>query len=270
MDEHRHIPDLHKLSIVIAMILLAYSTTAFISIPTQRIEIQLPGFLLALNLNFITVVAVVSAILAAAGTDWILAAHPHANPQSRWHHWLVPAFTAIAIGITLGTIPLGLAWWFVFGLSALLMAGVLISEYISADSEDLRYTFSVLGLNTVSYALFLIIVITIAGVGFRLYVLLAAIIPAVFLITLRTLFLRLAGRWLAGWAAGITLVITQLAAALFYLPLRPLQYGMILLGLLYGAISLATNLEERLSGNSLWIEPTLMSLCFIALSFILK
>lgn len=270
MNEHRHIPDLQKLSIVIAMILLAYSSTAFISIPTRTLTIQFPGFLLELNLNFITVVAVVSAALAAAGADWILAAHPHADRRTRWQHWLVPAFTAVVIGITLGTIPLGPAWWFVFGLSALLMAGVLISEYISSDPQDLRYSFAVLGLNAVSFALFLIIVITITGVGFRLYVLLAAIIPAVFLISLRSLYLRLAGRWMTGWAAGITLVITQVAAAMFYLPLRPLQFSMILLGLLYGLITLASNLEEKLTGGSLWIEPTLMTLSFVALGFLLR
>jgi len=270
VNEHRHIPDLQKLSIVIAMILLAYSTTAFISIPTRTLTIQMPGFLLEFNLNFITIVAVVSAALAAAGADWILAAHPHVESRTRWQHWLVPAFTAVVIGITLGTIPLGLAWWFLFGLSALLLAGVLVSEYISADPQDMRYSFAVLGLNAVSYALFLIIVITIAGAGFRLYVLLAAIIPAVFLISLRSLYLRLAGRWMAGWAAGITLVITQVAAAMFYLPFKPLQFSMILLGLLYGLITLASNIEEKFTGSSRWIEPALMTLSFIALGFLIK
>lgn len=252
------------------MILLAYSSTAFISIPTRNLSIQFPGFLLEFNLNFITIVAVVSAGLAAAGADWILSSHPNADPRTRWQHWMVPAFTAVVIGITLGTIPLGPAWWFVFGLSALLMAGVLISEYISSDPQDLRYSFAVLGLTAVSYALFLIIVVTLTGVGFRLYVLLAAILPAVFLISLRSLYLRLAGRWMTGWAAGITLAITQLAAAMFYLPLRSLQFSMILLGLFYGLITLASNIEEKRTGGSLWIEPALMTLSFVALGFLLR
>ena len=270
MDEHRHTPDLDRLSVVIALILLAYSTTAFVSFPTRTLNIQLPGILLVVNLEFITIVAAVGAMLAASGSNWILATHPHLDEKTRWHHWLVPAFTAVAIGITLGTLPIGPAWWIVFALGGILLAGVFTAEYISADPADLRYSFAVLGLNAVSYAIFLIIVIAITGAGFRLYTLLAAIIPAVFLISARSLFLRLGGTWKLSWAIGITLILVQLAAALFYLPLRPLQFSMILLGFLYGLITVASNIEEKLPRRTLWIEPLVMTLCFSMLGFLMK
>ena len=269
MEAHKHTPDLQKLSVVIAMILLAYSTTAFITIPTQMLEIQLPGFLLVVDFNFITVVAIVGAVLAAAGSDWILSGHPFIDPRNRWHHWLVPAFTAIAIGITLGTLPLGPAWWMVFGLGAMLMAGVLASEYISTDPSDVRYSLAVLALNAVSFALFLIVVLSISGAGSRLYILLAAVIPTAYLVSARSLFLRLGGHWLNGWAAGITLIISQVSAALFYLPLRPLQFSLILLGLLYGLLSIAANIEEKSSNRKIWVEPVLMTISFIALGFLI-
>lgn len=269
MDDHRHLPDVDRLSVVIALILIAYSTTAFVHLPTRSIEIQFPGFLLQLNLNYNTLIASLSALLAAAGSDWLLTSHPFLVKKLRWQHWPLPAFSAIAVGITLGTLPLGPTWWIVFALGAALMAGVLVSEYISTDPYDLRFSFAVIGLTAVSYALFLIITISIVGAGFRLYILLSALVPTVFLVAARTLFLRLGGKWSLGWAGGITLILTQIAAALYYLPLTPLQLSMCLLGLLYGLIAIAVNLEEKRSGQATWIEPVLMTVCFIVLGFLL-
>lgn len=266
---HKHTPDLDHLSVIAALILLAYSTTSFISFPTKSIELQLPGFLLVVNINFITIIALVVAVLAAAGVDWLISGHPHRSEKKRWQHWLVPSFTAIAIGIPLGSIEVSPAWWVVFGLGGLLLTGVFVAEYISVDAYDMRYSFAVMALTVVSYALFLIMVFAITGAGFRLYTLLAALIPTTFLITARTLYLRLGGNWRLAWAAGITLIITQLGAALFYLPLRPLQYSLILLGLLYGLVNLAFAIEDKRPVQTLWIEPAIMSALFISLGFIL-
>lgn len=266
---HKHTPDLDHLSVIAALILLAYSTTSFISFPTKSIELQLPGFLLVVNINFITIIALVVAVLAAAGVDWLISGHPHRSEKKRWQHWLVPSFTAVAIGIPLGSIEVSPAWWVVFGLGGLLLTGVFVAEYISVDAYDMRYSFAVMALTVVSYALFLIMVFAITGAGFRLYTLLAALIPTTFLITARTLYLRLGGNWRLAWAAGITLIITQLGAALFYLPLRPLQYSLILLGLLYGLVNLAFAIEDKRPVQTLWIEPAIMSALFISLGFIL-
>jgi hypothetical protein len=269
VNDQKHSPDLQKLSIVIAMILLAYATTAFVRLPTRTLDVQLPGFLLVIRVNFSTLVAVVAAILAAAGSDWILADHPEAGSPTRWHHWLVPAFTAVAIGISLGTLPLGPTWWIVFGFGAILMAGILSVEYVSLDPDDARYSFAVLGLDAVSYTLFLIIVLSITGAGYRLYILLAAIVPTVFLLSARSLFLHNGGNWRTGWAAAVTLIVTQLAVALFYLPFRPIQFSLILLGLLYGLNNLANNFDQKLSGRALWLEPLVMTTVFIFAGFIL-
>lgn len=267
--DHKHTPDLDHLSVVVALILLAYSTTSFISFPTQTIELQLPGFFLVVNINFITIVALVVAVLAAAGVNWLIAGHPHRSKKTHWQHWLVPSFTAIAIGIPLGSIEISPAWWVVFGLGGLMLTGIFVAEYISVDPEDMRYSFAVMGLTVVSYALFLIMIFAITGAGFRLYTLLAALIPTTFLITARTLYLRLGGNWRLAWGAGVTLIIAQLGAALFYLPLRPLQYSLILLGLLYGLVNIAYAIEDKRPMKTLWIEPAIMSVLFISLGFIL-
>lgn len=269
MEKHYHLPSLNRLSTVVAFILLAYATTAFVTIPVQSLEIQLPGFLLEIKVSFITVVAVIGAVLAGAGSDWLISSHSHLAKQLRWHHWIVPAFTAMAIGVPLATVPVSPSWWIIFGLGGGLLIGVLVSEYIVVDPEDTRYAFATIALTAVSFALFLILLIAITGAELRLYSLLAAIFPTVFLITIRTLFLRLRGHWKAGWAIGIALVVSQLAAGLFYLPIVPIQFSLVILGISYGLIVLVSNIEEKRQIQQAWIEPVIMMLLFSVLGFML-
>ncbi|MDO9120621.1 MAG: hypothetical protein Q7U31_02465, partial [Anaerolineaceae bacterium] len=102
----------------------------------------------------------------------------------------------------------------------------------------------------------------------RLYIVLLAILPAVAVVTAKTLHLRLGG-WNLAWTAGISLFVTQLAVGLFYLPLRPLQFGLVLIGITYGLINLAGGIEEKRSGNLIWIEPIVLIVIFFALAILI-
>ena len=68
----RTAPDFERLSVLMAIILLAYTTARFINIPTQSFTIDFAGVFLPLQINFSTLVSVLVAGLAAAGADWLL------------------------------------------------------------------------------------------------------------------------------------------------------------------------------------------------------
>ena len=269
MDEHRYFPNLDRLSMVTAMVLLAYSSAAFIHIPTNSLSLQLPGFLFVIQINFFTILSLVVLGMAAAGTDWVIAGHPHIGEESRWRHWFLPALTALVIGVPLNEIAVSAAWWIIFGMGGLLFAGVLISEYISVDLSDLLYPVAVVSLSVVSMALFLILTIAVRGAGLRLYAIFSAIIPAAALVCGRILSLRLPGKWLLPWITAITVIMAQFAFSLFYFPLKPIQFGLILFGLAYALISLVVNIEEGVSTKRFWVEPAVMFLVILILSFIL-
>ncbi|MHB8819320.1 MAG: hypothetical protein ACYC7M_09720, partial [Bellilinea sp.] len=57
---------------------------------------------------------------------------------------------------------------------------------------------------------------------------------------------------------GITLVIGQIATGLYYLPISPLRFGLILLGLTYALTALASGIEEQRSPSVIWVEPVIM------------
>ncbi len=263
-------PNYDRLSIIAAMVLLAYALTAFIHIPEQTISLQLPGFLLEFKLNLITIVSGLVAILAASGTDWLLSTHPRITRNNRIYHWLLPALTAMVIGVPLDTMQPGTTWWVLFGLGGILFSAVLTLEYISVDPEDERYSLAMIGLTAVALALLLILLITMRGAGFRLFLILAAEIPATALISARCLSLRMNGRWSLPWAGVITLITTQVAIGLYYLPLSPLRFGLSLIAITYALISIVAALEERQPKHRLWTEPTIMSGALILIAILLR
>lgn len=256
--ERQSLPNTDRLSVLTASILLAYAMLPFVQLPDRGLSLPLFGVLFVFEINFSTILTIISAALAAAGTDWLLRDHPRLGKQSTFQHWLIPALTAWVIGAPLSASQVGVQWWGVFGFGSLLLVLVLASEYITVDPFDTRHGPASVALIAVSYALFLILTITMVGSGLRLYLLLPGLVLAVFLITLRTLNLRLNGRWSVAWSAAVALVVAQFATALHYLPVSPLRFGLVIVGLAYTLGSLAGSFEDRRTGRGLWVEPLLM------------
>ncbi len=168
----------------------------------------------------------------------------------------MPALTAFVVGLPLYNLPPGAGWWLSFGLGGVLLLLVFLAEYIALDTADVRYPAASAGLVALSYVLFLILTTTLSFSNSRLAMVALAVFPSAGLVALRALRLR-SGQWAFAWALGIGLILTQLAATLHYWPLRPLQYGLILLGSLYALTELALNLGESVSPRRAGLEAAL-------------
>jgi len=118
--------------------------------------------------------------------------------------------------------------------------------------------------------LYLVLAVSLRAAGLRLYTLILTLAPTLFLISLRALYLRSGGQWYLSWAAGITLVVSQLAAALHYLPLTPLRFGLLLLAAAYGLTSLAAGLEEGRGLRFVWVEPLVMAVLLVGVSLLVR
>ena len=77
----RSLPNLDKLSILAATILLAYALARLIKLPSQQINLQLPGFFFQIVINTQTFTALLVAGLTATGIDWLLHEHPRLGPH---------------------------------------------------------------------------------------------------------------------------------------------------------------------------------------------
>jgi len=271
MQQERHyLPNTDRLSVLAASILLSYALLPFVRLPERFFNLRVAGIVFEFKVNFFTILVVISAGMAAAGTDWLLSDHPFLGKQPTYQHWLIPAMTTWVIGVPLSTLAVGPQWWAVFALGGLLLVLVLVSEYITVDPYDSHHAPAAIGLTAVSYALFLILTITLVAAGTRLYILIPAIGVAVFLVSLRNLNLRLGNRWCIVWSAAIALIIGQVAAALHYWPLSPLRFGLLILWLAYPLASIAGSVEEGRSLRELWLEPALMLVILWGIAILLK
>ncbi len=258
MDERTHLPSLDRLSVVTAILFLVYALAQLVNLPMQTVTLRFLGLAYPFQLNFASLVALLVAGLAGLGADWLLRDHPGLKRQRTIQYWIIPAMTAWALGVTLNTLRLSPQWWILFALGMVLLVLVYIAEYIIVDLSDARHIPAMMGLIAVSLALFLILTIAIDSASLRLYLLLPIIVVAIFLVSLRTLYLRLNGRWCFAWSIGIAMVVGQLAVGLHYLPIPPLTFGLILTGSAYSITSLASGLEKSRAGINLWLEPGIM------------
>jgi hypothetical protein len=254
----RNLPDPDRLSVLAAALLLAYTLTHFVDLPLNDLEVQLPGFFLAVPINLQTIVAFIAAGITASGADWLMRDHPALTGERTVQHWLLPALTAWVIGIPLFQLPLGLTWWAVFAVGGALLLLVLVAEYIAVDINDVRYPPAAAGLTAVSFALFLMLAIVMRSAGTRLFLLLPALTLAVGLVCLRTFHLRLQGQWRLIETVLIAVIVAQAVAALHYWPLSPVAYGLAVLAPSYALTSLFGSLVEGVPLRHALLEPALV------------
>lgn len=269
-DTSSHLPKTNQLSVLVAVILLAYAVTPFIKIPEQGFSLPLPGVVFDFKLDFSTIVSFLVAALAAFGMDWLLKSRPELEGGEAVQHLILPALLAWMIGFPLRTLEVGIQWWAVFTLGGLLLIIVFIAEYVVVDFSDRFYALATSALVAVSFAAFLFLSVAVRAAGFRLYVVLPVLFVSIGLVSLRTLYLRLDRRWRFTWAILIGLVVGQFTIGFHYLPVAPLNYGLLLLGPAYVLISFAGQYEEKQYQQWFWIEPALVFLTLWMLGLTIK
>ncbi len=263
MNEQRYYPDPDRIGMLTSTVLLALALTHLIQAPEFNLEIQLPGFFLLIPLNLSTAMGVLTAGLTATGMDWLLRGHPSLGERSTYQWWLLPTLTTFVIGVPLSILPDGIAWWVGFAVTGTFLFLVFAAEYIVVDSGAPYYAISMAGLTAISYTLFFILAVALRYSNARLYILAPALFLAALLASLRILYLRLSSRWEYAWSAGIAFVCVQIASGLHYWPLSPIQFGLILIGSLYGLTNIAINLGEDQPARRAVLEPAMIiALCW--------
>jgi len=269
MDEQKYLPDSNRVGVLTSTVLLAFALTRIIQSPEFSLELQLPGFLLTLPLNITTAMSLLTAGLTATGMDWLLRGHPSLNNRRTLQWWLLPTLTTFVIGLPLSLLPDGTAWWIGFAVSGSFLVLVFIAEYVVVDPSAPYYPASMAGLTAISYTLFFILAVAMRYGDMRLFLIVPGLSIAAALTSLRVLHLRLSGAWEYAWALGVAFVCIQIAAGLHYWPLSSIQFGLMLVGPLYGLTNLAINLSEDLPARRAALELAIATaLCWGLATFI--
>ncbi len=266
----RNLPNIDHLSLVAALIVLAYTLERFIDLPAWQISQQLPGLYIGLNINVNLVTSVLVACLTAAGANWLIGEHPAARGKNTLVHAILPALTALVIGIPLGGVPVGLGWWLGLISGAIILVLVLIAEYVAIDPHDIHLPMASAAFSAVSFALFLVLAGALHSSGTRLLFNTPILVLAAWLVSLRVTNLRLHGEWTIYESAIIAFVIGQVTAAINYWPLTSISFGLILLGPSYALISLFCNLIEGKHFRQVMLEPLVSLLIAWGAAFVLR
>lgn len=271
MQKREHLPDINRLSIVTATIMLAFALTRVISFPAQEIAFNLFGILLTFSFDFSTVISLLTAILAAVGTIWLIESHPgYTKAKLSWltsRHWIVPVFSTLVIGVALNNFSGGSLWWVIFGVGNLILLTVLVAEYHVVSVSAIHHPLATVGLTALSFALYLLLAIAIFSTDMRLYLRLPVIAVGAFMVISRTFFLRL-GTWNVTWSLVISLILSEVAIGFNYMPIRPIQFGLMMVGIAYALTSLVIGIQEKRQRAAFWVEPVGMLVVLLMLSMI--
>jgi len=240
MTEEGTAPDVNRVSVLAAVVLLAHALSHLIA-GSGGLPILIAGSLLAAGLT-------------ATGMDWLLHGHPALGGRRTVVHWLLPTLTALVIGVPLTLAGSGPQWALTFLISGVALVLVILAEYAVVESASPGYALASAGLTALALALFLILAAVLRAGSLSPLFSLPALALAAGLVSLRALQLRL-GRWEFAWSAGIGLIVVQLAAGLHYWPLSPLRYGLLLAGPLLALISLAGGIGEQRPLRNAAVEP---------------
>jgi hypothetical protein len=241
MDENSSpFPHPSRLSIFISTILLAYTLTHFVSIPTLQLDFGVLGIYFPIQINFTTLVTLLVAGLTASGTAWLLQNHPASTAApATFVHWLLPTLTALVLLQATNQIPFGGIWWIAALGSGLLLLLVLSGEFITMDVDHPYYLAAEMGITALSMVLFLILAISLHASETRLFYRVPILSLAALLVYLRIIHLRQIGRWALIPGLVAFLLIGELAAALHYWPLGSTGFGIALTGPLYALVEIS-------------------------------
>lgn len=271
MQTKANLPDLERLSIVTAIIMLAFALTQLISFPDQNFSVSVFGIFIEFVVGFSTFVIAFSVLLAAAGMDWLIQSHPQKQRfDTRWafiRHWIVPVLTALVIGVALNTFKDSLLWWVVYILGSLLLFAVFIAEFSVVVVEDYANPLAMIGLTALSFVLYLLLAIAVFSADIRLFLRLPLLGVGAMMVISRTLYLRL-GKWHTLWAVVISLIISEIVVGFHYLPLNSIKLGLLLVGIAYALTSIVTAIKESRKSWAFWGEPAVMILLVFLISVI--
>jgi hypothetical protein len=254
----RHTPSSDKLSVLTAVILLAYALTRLIDLPTRVVQTTLFGSPLGIELNGSLFMLFLVAALISAGSDTLIRSHPHLAGHSWRHsvvHWILPGATALVLGAVLNRAPNGPPWWVGLGISAVALITVLVAEYTAVDRNDPAWQWSTLGLTALAYALALLLFVLIRTIGARAFVgsTIGGLMAAALALRLFALKAAPAGR-ASIYAAVVGLIAAQSIWALSYWRISPGSAGLLTMIPFYVAAGVA---QQHLTGSltrRVWLE----------------
>jgi hypothetical protein len=163
----RHFPSRDRLSVLTAVIVLAYALARFLNLPARAVGTTFLGSALGVEIGGPFLLQVLVAALISTGADTLIRSHPRFAGSRTLIHWIMPGATALVLGTALNRLTDGPAWWLGLALSAVALIAVLIAEFIVVDADDPAREAAALVLTLLAYGLGLVFFAVVHNSGVR-------------------------------------------------------------------------------------------------------
>lgn len=218
------------------------------------------GFIL--NFSLVGLVPLVLMLLCAGGCFWLFATHPDREKfvNSPWvltPNVVLPSLATLITSTVLTQLERNPAWWFALGFGLLIIGVILTAEFrvLTPGGEDYKVVAPLL--ISLAFGLFLAFTTSLAASQLRLYVQAVLILIAAGFVAFRTIHLRTRGKGAFSRVFFCGLLSAEIAGAMYYLFLKPVQFGLVVCGVLYVLTAMVV-IEGPLTRQKL-IEPIVMA-----------
>jgi hypothetical protein len=222
-------PKSERISALTALVLLTYGLVRLVVLPAVETEVEFLGLLIKVEFKTQSMMLVLAAALAAAGTDWLIQGHPERGQERlSTENWVIPAMAALAVGVIVIRIPEGPPFWIGLFLGALLLVAVFTAEFIVSYFPDPRYEIVANLLVGLALLLLTAALITIYSLQIRALFAIPLIFIASLAVSWRLYRLNLPSTKVWPWAIFTSSISSQIAIGLHYWPIQPLRVSLLL------------------------------------------
>ncbi len=258
-------------------IILATLATFFAVLYLMPREPLTPGtnlFGFIINFSIVGLVPVVLMLLCAGGCFWLFLTHTDHEKfvETPWvliPNVVLPSLATLIMSTLLTQLERNPIWWFALGLGLVIIGVILNAEYRVLSPGGEAYKIVAPLLISLAFSLFLAFTISLAASKLRLYIQAIFILITASFVAFRTIHLRTMGEGDFSKVLICGFLCAEIAGAMYYLFLKPVQYGLVVSGVLYILTALLV-IEGPLTGRKI-IEPLLMAgllaIMFVAVSF---
>ncbi len=241
MNFSQNLPNRERLSLVVSTIMLAYAISQAVNFPGQEVPLAIGGFLIPFEFDIPTIITVAVAGVTATGTDWIMRDHPALKDKLTLPHLLLPTLTAWILSISLNNLADVPFKWLVLIVGGVFLLVVILAEYLVLNPDDYRAPVGVALLTAIAYAMIVALSVSLESTDQRLIVALPAIALGSGILSMRILQLQSDKAWPVLESTATLLVVVQFGSVLHYLPLTPLAYGILMLGVMFSMVNFIIN-----------------------------
>lgn len=260
IDQRPDIRYINRFSIILAT--LATFFAALYLFPREPLTSGTNLFGFMINFSVIGLVPVVLMLLCVGGCFWLFATIPDLEKKEGipWvliPNVVLPSLATLITSTLLIQLERNLIWWFTLGSSLLITGVILNAEYRVLSPKGETHQVVAPLLISLAFGLFLAFTISLAASRLRMYIQAVLILVAAGFVAYRTIHLRTNGKGAFSMVLVCAVLCAELAGAMYYLFLKPIQNGLVVCGVLYILTSLMV-IEGPLTWRKL-IEPLLMA-----------